>query len=148
MSKNLVWYVAYVSNILYERFMVYINGGKFRNFCKTYCGCTDKTPPIKNKPFTLPYELYFGNQSTTWCGRGVAFIDPCRESSTPGRAYLITIEQFKDIQRQEGTSSKWYGRIVSMGCDECGIPYQTFTSQERHDFNPPSDCYLESIRLG
>ena len=147
MSQDLVWYVAYGSNILYERFLVYINGGSFRGG-RLYNGCTDKTPPKKDKPFTLPYERYFGNNSPTWSGKGVAFIDPNKKGTTPGRAYLITTAQFKEIQKQEGNSASWYGRIVEICCDEDGIPYQTFTSENRRDENKPSDDYLTVIGEG
>ena len=148
MNENLVWYVAYGSNILRERFLVYINGGSFRGSGKSYTGCTCKTPPIKDKPFTVPYELYFGNSSRSWGGKGVAFIDPNKESVTRGRAYLITLAQFEEIQKQEGSSPNWYGRTVQMGCDENKIPYRTFTSKIRHPDNAPSDEYLAVIEEG
>jgi len=147
MSKNLVWYVAYGSNILCERFLVYIIGGSFRGG-KEYNGCTDKTLPIKDKPFTLPHERYYGNSSSTWGGKGVAFIDPDKKGTTSGRAYLVTTAQFKEIQQQEGDSPNWYGRIVEMGCDENKIPYQTFTSKNRRSENVPSDEYLAVIEEG
>jgi len=148
MKNKLVWYVAYGSNILRERFMVYINGGCFREYCKSYPGCSDKTPPIKDKPYTLPYERYYGRKSSNWNNEGVAFIDINKLGNTCGRAYLITIEQFNCIQEQEGNNDNWYGCIVEMGCDENDIPYKTFTSRNRHPDNAPSNEYLAIIKEG
>jgi hypothetical protein len=146
--KNKIWYVAYGSNILKERFMAYINGGKFRDIEKIYIGCTDKTPPQADKAFTLPYKLYFGGESKTWNDKGVAFIDENTKGETKGRAYLITEEQFNEVQKQEGISENWYGHTIEMGKDENGIPYKTFTSKIRHSDNAPDEKYLEVINEG
>jgi hypothetical protein len=143
-----VWYVAYGSNLLLERFMCYIRGGRFREYSKEYKGCTNRTPPECNKQYMLPYELYYGNKSSTWCGRGVAFIDADKKGECSGRAYLITDEQFYEIQKQEGSSANWYGRIVELGKDENDIPYRTFTSKIRNEDNEPSIEYKQIIEEG
>ena len=47
-NQDLVWYVAYGSNMLYERFMCYINGGQFRDNGRDHEICLDTTPPREN----------------------------------------------------------------------------------------------------
>ena len=148
MKDKLVWYVAYGSNLLRERFMIYINGGRFKANGKPYDGCKNKTPPIKDKPYLLPYELYFGNESPSWDMKGVAFIDANKEGITLGRAYLITEEQFLEIQSQEGCSDKWYGHIVKIANDSENIPYNSFTSKKRNLENNPSEKYLKIFHMG
>jgi hypothetical protein len=140
--------VAYGSNMLKERFMVYIGGGLFQGSKKIHKGCTDKSPPEKDKPFLVPYELYFGNESVNYGGSGVAFIDADKSGTTFGRAYLITEEQFFEIQKQEGLNDEWYGRIVEISSEDCDIPHKTFTSQTRRPSNSPCEEYLDIIRKG
>jgi len=138
--EDKVWYVAYGSNMLRERFMVYINGGRFCDIKKTYSGCTDKTPPTADEPLTIPFELYFGNESKTW-GGGVAFIDKDKSGQTKGRAYLITTGQFDEIQAQEGNGPNWYNCVIELKKDRNGIPYKLFTNENRRPENSPSKEY-------
>jgi hypothetical protein len=144
---DLVWYVCYGSNILYERFMCYIRGGIFYANGKGYPGCTDKTPPQDFRAVIIPYEMYFGNSSPSWGNTGVAFLDIEKPSSTPGRMYLITEAQFNEIHCQEGYSADWYGTIVQWDEYE-GYPVKTFTNSQRREENPPCDAYCEVIKKG
>ena len=149
MNKKYVWYVAYGSNMLKERFMVYINGGPFRGLRHPYEGCTDKSPPLMDKPFLIPYKFYFGNESKTWNGKGVAFIDVKKPGVTLGRAYLITEEQLLDIKNQEGPSESWYGNVVEIPTGVVGdIPHKLLTSQSRRSANTPANEYLDIIFEG
>ena len=143
-----VWYVTYGTNILRSRFMLYIEGGKLEATGKLYEGCNDKSPPIHDKPFTIPYELYYGLTSSNWDNAGIAFIDADISGITLGRAYLITREQFYDIQKQESPKGKWYGRIVELPSAVGDIPHLTFTGEKRHRENPPSQNYLEVVHQG
>ena len=148
MNQKYVWYVAYGSNLCKERFMTYINGGLFQGIRNLHKGCNDKSPPVREKPFLIPHEVYFGNKASTWDGMGVAFIDADRFGVALGRAYLITEEQFYEIQKQEGLSNEWYGRIVELKCENDNIPHMTFTSNDRHKDNMPSEKYLDIIYKG
>ena len=148
MTKQYVWYIAYGSNLLMERFLCYIKGGSFRGNSKIYEGCTDTSLPLKDKPFLVPYELYFGNESGSWDGSGVAFIDTDKPGIALGRAYLITYEQFLEIQHQEGTSPRWYGRIVELASSVGDIPHMTFTSEHRRPDNMPNNNYLDILLEG
>ncbi len=99
--SQLIWYLAYGSNILEERFLKYIKGGTYQN--KPYQGCKDKSLPLDKRPFRVPYQVYFAGKSRRWNDGGVAFLDPADKISEglPGRIYLITLEQFQEIQNQE-----------------------------------------------
>ena len=76
------------------------------------------------------------------------FDDADKTGITLGRAYLITEEQFFDIQKQESPSGEWYGRVVDIACEDDDIPYKTFTGNYRHEENVPSQIYLDTIFEG
>lgn len=145
-ANRYVWYVAYGSNLLRERFLCYIRGGWFREI-RSYDGCRDQNLPIIDLPCQLPYVMYFGNQSATWQGGGVAFLDASQKGKSQGRAYLITRDQFNDIHRQEGRSADWYDRRLDLG-HLSGIPVATFTNHGRRPEHEPGQQYLAVVREG
>lgn len=142
-----VWYVAYGSNMCYERFSYYLAGGACEDNGQTYRGCSDKTPPLCSVAVPVMHDVYFGNESMSWGGSGVAFLDADNPGFARARAYLISREQFEQVHDQEGRGGQWYGREVELG--KCaGIPMVTFTSKERRPQNAPSRAYLDVIRRG
>ena len=142
-----VWYAVYGSNLLYERFSNYILGGVCPFNEKEYPGCTDKTMPIKNQPYEIPFNMYYGNAMSSWGQGGVSFLDISQPGKSLGRIYLITKEQFREINEQEGSSERWYHHTLALGELE-GIPIMTVTNQHKRPVHPPSDAYLEVLRLG
>ena len=58
------------------------------------------------------------------------------------RLYLITHEQFLEVQGQEG---RWYSKCVELGVAEDGNPIYSFTSPIRYRSNPPSKKYRDWI---
>jgi hypothetical protein len=147
-KKNLVWYACYGSNLLRDRFMGYIKGGGMKN----NLGCSDKNSPLMDKPIVIKHELYFSNTSKNWEGKGVAFLKLEKDDAviTLGRAYLITEEQFKEVQKQEGLSLSWYGHTLELGEME-GYPIKSFTSKVEnkvYNYNKPSKGYIEVIKRG
>ena len=77
-NKDLIWYVAYGSNLSSRRF-------------KRYLDQMPGQPLIpESKAFSIPYNIYFDRESSTWGGGGVAFLDPTKEGFAYGRAYLLT----------------------------------------------------------
>lgn len=141
-----VWYAAYASNCLKERFMTYINGGHFRNLPREYSGCRDNCPPLIDYPYTINLSLYFGNWSSVWRG-GVGFVDPDQPGKTMGRICLITREQLFDIQKQEGRGTDWYSTIQELGTFG-QIKVMTLTNMTRRPSSRPSPEYLQVIREG
>ncbi|MBQ6234646.1 MAG: hypothetical protein IJK54_01905 [Clostridia bacterium] len=80
--------------------------------------------------------------SRKWQRGGVAFIDPDADGTIYMRLYLITREQFLEVQNQEG---RWYSCRVDLGIAEDGNPICTFTAPYRYPSNPPSKLYRDWI---
>jgi hypothetical protein len=169
--QDKVWYACYGSNMLQERFLYYIIGGKHKGAKTTYEGCNDKTLPVDNEDFYICSELYFAKESNNWDNGGVAFIRTLFEpqASTIGRIYLITKGQLIDIARQE-TKTKtelkidfdkaiesgyyifkrpsWYGNLLYLGLQNS---YPIFTLTNENDLQPltkPSKKYIKTISEG
>lgn len=147
MRKGFVWYVSYGSNILYERFMCYIGGGRCRFNGRVYPGCDDATPPLASMIVRLPYPVYFGNDSSSWDGSGVAFLDLDGSGDSLARAYLITREQFEQIHDMEGRGASWYPDKIQVDT-WAGIPVVTFTNRSPRPRKAPSEAYLDVMRAG
>jgi hypothetical protein len=95
----------------------------------------------------IPFELYFGNKSTSWDNGGVAFLDKNHDGTTIGKAYLITISQYKHLREAEGEGADWYNEEITLGT-KYGIPIRTITNHRRRDANIPSEKYREVIIHG
>ena len=91
--------------------------------------------------------LYFGNKSGSWEGGGVAFLDHRMDESivTLGRRFLITEEQFREINLQEGPG--WYNHIIDLGLVD-GVPVKTFTHSTNFHENLPCGNYLKVVEEG
>jgi len=146
LMNRYVWYAAYGSNCLKERFMTYIEGGRFRDSSKEYAGCRDRSHPLADCPYTIDLAMYFGNWSPRWQG-GVCFLDLEKPGKTMGRVYLITLEQLFDIQKQEGNSTDWYHILQELG-NFGGIRVLTLSNSKRRPAHPPTREYLQIVREG
>ena len=147
MKNKYVWYACYGSNLLRTRFMEHINGGKSSFSSQSYTPCDDTTPPVAEMTLEIPYELYFGNESSSWNKGGVAFLDIDRPGKTLGRAYLVTREQYENLRGQECRSEHWYNHEQSLGT-KYGIPVITITNRNVRERNTPSEKYREIIIRG
>ena len=169
--QDKVWYACYGSNLLEERFLCYIKGGRPKGALTTYVGCTDKAIPTDNEDFYICSELYFAKESGNWDNGGVAFIRTFFEpqASTIGRIYLVTKGQLIDIARQETNTKNeltidfdkaiedgyyifkqksWYGNLVYLGQQN---DYPIFTLTNENDLQPltkPSRNYIKTISEG
>ncbi|CDQ18148.1 hypothetical protein SAMN05192559_102109 [Halobacillus karajensis] len=167
---NYVWYASYGSNLNRDRFLCYIKGGKPEGSGKVEVGCKDPTLPIEEATYIMHYPLYFAMESGRWQQQGVGFIGLKQDNKhrTYSRKYLITIEQFMDVVKQENNGAaldidlheimdqgyktikdSWYGTILYLG-NEGGYPVLTFTADWDLDvpFNQPSKEYLSMIIHG
>ena len=149
--NKLVYYVSYGSNMLEERFMTYIKGGTCRFNDKYYPGCTNKSNPIVSKPIKISYNMYFSKSSHSWDGSSVCFLDDSKPGFAYGRAYLVTQEQFEDIQVAECggtvTNNSWYGKVINLNMID-GIPAKTFSNNKNLPHMPietVKDKYLNVI---
>ncbi len=146
-----VWYAAYGSNIDEDRFNCYIEGGRYSANGKTYGGCRDKSRWIEEDVALYPGTVYSSNNSSSWNGKGVAFYDENdRRNFLKGNAFMrlykIRRNQLEDVQRQEGKSPNWYGRVVAVGIHTDGIPVYTFTSEHKGVYSEPDLAYISLIR--
>lgn len=150
---NYVWYVSYGSNMLYERFMCYIAGGRFKNADRVHPACRDTNPPIAKCTYEIPYNMYFGNNSSSWGGKGVCFIDTSMPGKALGVAYLISKEQFRHVSCQENggaapeNSLNWYNEVVELGTKD-GCKVLTITNAKTRPHRKPAGTYMETLREG
>ena len=147
-DDDLVWYAGYGSNLSSERFACYISGGTCAENGRTYPGSSDPTPPRAEMRCSYHGRLYFGNNSSSWGGCGVAFFDPNpknKDEYVYMKRYLVTRRQLHDVMAQEGRSANWYGRLVCLEVDNFGIPVYTLTSENLRPENKPSAAYTELI---
>ncbi len=142
--NEFVYYICYGSNLLEERFHLYITGGNHKELNITQTGCMDKTLPIEAIPFELPYNIYFAKQSSKWENKGVAFLDVSTKGHSYTKGYLITKEQYLEISKQEGP---WYDDEYFLG-EYNGYPLYTFTSSKKFKETTPGEKYLNVIRQG
>ena len=173
--KTQVWYASYGSNLLRERFMAYIRGGKVPGAGFDQVGCTDKTPPRQNLGIMILHRLYFAWTSAPWENAGVAFIRKEKDDAagTLGRLYLISEDQFREVFLQENGHRRLdvevgldlektlkerssvlpglrYGTLLHLGHEQ-GHPIFTFTASWEDDqapINPPGPRYLEVMARG
>ncbi|MFZ8784297.1 hypothetical protein [Thermocrinis sp.] len=142
-----VLYAAYGSNLLTERLLTYIKGGKFRGLPKWHTGCPDKTEPVSLGWKRIPYRVYFGGYSRWWHG-GVAFLspemEPDREYHAVVRLWKMKREQYECVKSQEGKS---YAKEINLGTLD-GLDILTFTSEKKLNYNSPSKLYLDVLKEG
>lgn len=169
-------YISYGSNTNYDRFKLYIEGGRAPGSTYTHVGCDDKTLPPPGKPVVLDHELYFGTDPDEWwCGGGIAFLDLQGGSPEPtlAVAYRLQPGQFEQVAAQEDGrgvepeaidlgllkeaghlclfADGAYGELVYCGDDEEGVPYLSFTTDKPHgpdEYVVPAEAYLYTIAKG
>ncbi|MEV0334753.1 histone deacetylase [Nocardia sp. NPDC050717] len=168
-----IWYAAYGSNMLAERFAYYRLGGTPPGTDHLYPGFRDPAAPAARTPLILPGCLYFAWRSPVWTG-GVGFYAARPPAGWPigaaAHGYLLTLGQFGDLLAQEmyrapgvdfdpapvlaaGAVRLGPGRyetVVHAGTHE-GIPVLTFTSPwdpETVAPQRPSARYLAMIGAG
>jgi hypothetical protein len=164
-TDDLVWYVAYGSNMRGARFGCYISGGRPRGARRTYLGCRDQSPPRGDVGIHLAGGLSFAGESRVW-GGGIAFYDPHADGELAARAYLLTFGQLSDVVAQEarrpvgsdlalggGVDRRWpvqsqvYETLLHVG-DRDGLPMLTITSAQHLEPTPPAAPYLRTMLDG
>lgn len=150
--KDYIWYVSYGSNMLSKRFLCYIEGGVFEDSGSYRRPCDDNSSPIERKPIEIPYDMYFGNQSRSWRGCGVSFLDTTKKGHAYGVAYLITREQFEHVAAEENGGhtpgyGNWYEDIKNLG-EMDGFESYTITNDELRPYYEPCEDYLRTLKRG
>jgi len=74
-TESYIWYAAYGSNLLKERFMCYLQGTEFRADNGTILRAPPKCDagtsiqgdhPFNDQPFRLPFKLYLAREKSKW----------------------------------------------------------------------------------
>ena len=151
-KSQYLWYVAYGSNMDYERFMCYIKGGSYEG-SSFRSPCSDTSLPLAVRPVEIPYDMYFANASGSWDGCGVSFLDVSGKGKALGVAYLITKEQFEHVSAEENGGRTpapgygWYENIIDL--DEMdGFEVKTITNKNLRNYNEPCRAYLKTLKKG
>lgn len=106
-SSDAVWYAGYGSNLLPDRFLCYLEGGRTEGMGIANPGARDRTPYRGRVAGTIPGRLRFAGSFTSWGGEergaGAAMLDPDAETGVAVQAvaYRITVEQLVDVVLQE-----------------------------------------------
>jgi len=141
-KNEYVWYVAYGSNMSFERFKYYLEGGYYERNGKDYLPCEDDTLPTESVGIEIPYDMYFSNYNQgSWEGSAVSFLDVTHGGYTIARAYLIKKSQVNHIHGQEGRGANWYPDTIELA-DIMGIPAITFTNKQSKRYSPMSEISI------
>jgi hypothetical protein len=156
---DLVWYVAYGSNLGRARLQAYLDRGP------------DPTPPRVDRPVAIGHALFFAGESVIW-GGGRGYVDhaPLDPPATLARAWLLTRAQWAALHAREsgpgheagtdpGTLAEGEVRVVGKGRYDAviglghheAVPVVTFTGPDRLDLTTctrPDAAYLRAIATG
>ncbi|HEX7133528.1 MAG TPA: hypothetical protein VF228_13205 [Iamia sp.] len=173
MPADLVWYVAYGSNMAADRLRAYLEGaddaGELGARFGVHRGCTDATPPRADRALTLDRAVTYRGRSQRWSG-GVAFLDlhPTPGTATPARAWLLGVDQVAELAAQEGRlavapaaealaaippdgtlglGGGWYDTILRLP-DVDGRPALAITTAQDLPEAAPTPAYLATIAAG
>ncbi|MBR4341229.1 MAG: gamma-glutamylcyclotransferase [Lachnospiraceae bacterium] len=141
-KNEYVWYVAYGSNMLYERLSCYIEGDYCERNGREYRPCADTTMPTEWMEVELPYNMYFANYNQgAWEKSAVSFLDVNHFGYCIARAYLIKECQLDHIHSAEGRSANWYPDVFELG-EIQGIRAVTFTNKNTKPICPMSEVSM------
>lgn len=127
-QSDYVWYIAYGSNLSSDRFLKYMNIGRYKDVFTVN--------DLESVQVQIPHGIYFA-KSGKWGSGGIAFldIDTNEEVKSTFRAYRLTKEQYWSLLCQENGRTKFkldwkkirnqrinttfgsglYSRVVNMG---------------------------------
>ena len=155
-SRKFVRYVCYGSNMCEERFWCYITGEANKKLgIKEGQRCKDQSAYVAKIQIRIPYEMYFGNSSSSWDDGGVCFLNPTKVKDSKkysfATAYLVSEDQYRHIWYREGKSREWYGKEIELDpliATIAPFPTKTFTSEIIHEYNQPCKRYLNVVKKG
>ena len=166
-----IWYVAYGSNLLADRFESYILGCGDDAAWGGHRGSADATLPAGDRQVVVPHPVYFGGHSRRWDG-ACCFcpVEPLGDDRLPvvGRAWLVMWGQMVDIVAQEnglptsaatlpdlapepGAAVRVLDGVIDLllGMDDIdGHPACTLASSNLPPAAPPSPSYRQVLAAG
>ncbi len=98
---DLVWYVAYGSNLLRGRFLTYLQGGFGPSGSGYHAGARDSALPHDDRAVLIDRRLIFTGRSRRWGGGVCAVVRSDGGEECLARAWLITAGQLLDVWQQE-----------------------------------------------
>ncbi len=148
------------------RFNCYISGGRPQGARRTYLGCRDQSPPLRDIGIRVAGGLTFARCSSVW-GGGIAFYNPRADGELAARAYQITFGQLSAVVAQEAkrpiggdfvlddgvVDGKWplgsrtYETLLHLDVRE-GLPMFAITSLQDLEPTPPSAPHLRTMLDG
>ncbi len=171
-NDEMLWYAAFGSNLLRERFLVYLTGGTIPGSTtgKVQAGARNPALPSGDQPFAIQRTMVFAGASPQWGNGGTAAVDHDQDPTTPtlGRAFRISLSQFEDVVAQENrlaappsidlaaaVAGEWldvspnkYGRVALVGRIE-DEPVLTITTLGRPaNLTPAHNSYLAIMASG
>lgn len=105
--SDTVWYAGYGSNLLPNRFLCYLQGGRVEGMARVNPGARNRAAFDDHEVGMIPGQLRFAGSFTSWAkegGRsGAAMLEPGATCATEVHAvaYRITVEQLVDVLLQE-----------------------------------------------
>lgn len=124
-----MWYIGYGSNMNEERFLKYMNAGR-------YGKDMFEVGDFESRRVLIPHGVYFA-RSGRWGSGGIAFLDVDAVEDEPwyARAYRVTAEQLWSLACQENGSR-------SMSMDWNNMTHQRFTELSK------SGLYSRVVNMG
>ncbi|MBD8505114.1 hypothetical protein HT102_01240 [Hoyosella sp. G463] len=137
-----LWYVAYGSNLVADRFAAYLNGSSATSIYGPHRPAPTTVPPLDTRCLWLDHALYFAGHSQRWTG-AVAFVDPApapRGQGSCGRGYLIQLDHFTHVAAEENgaTGCSWTPdwAIIIMRVGDCAaLPVHSHGEPWRGKYN-------------
>lgn len=148
-DADLIWYVAYGSNLASDRLRCYLVGGRPQGGLRTYPGARNPRDPHRTHPVELTGGIVFAGQSTAWNG-GIAFYVPGAIGRVAARAYLLTVEQTNDLVAQEirRPPGSDLGVVADRQCSSRPLGGRTYdTALRLHDIDGHPAVTITSSRF-
>lgn len=97
-SDESVWYAAYGSNLLPERFATYLTGSPADGRYGAHRPAPDSSLPRESRRSTIAHPMFFAGWSVRWSSP-VAFAElaPVPDAAFPCRLYLVSVGQLMHV---------------------------------------------------
>jgi hypothetical protein len=172
---RMIWYVSYGSNLLAERFRIYLTGSTADGEFGLHPPAPSPAPPVEDRWLWIDHALYFAGVSQRWTGSAAFVSTETGDVPSIAHGYLVEHGQFAhllavenvvetidsvdptaiavgdyallDIDRRGESFRGKYDAVLRLP-DIDGIPAVTVTSATVRERGTPADRYVQTIRRG